>query len=104
MSLDAVEAPSPSFSVAECLAHTVWALLVPDRCGFTWCSKPAGHGVPASPGRSSFLLGLRRPLHLIHDVPLILEILINDRETRKVQSVALVQMKTQKFRCLIQTV
>lgn len=41
---------------------------------------------------------------LIHYMPLIFEILINGREIWKVQSLALVQMSTQKFRCLIQTV
>lgn len=62
------------------------------------------YSVWRSPGAAPCYPNWWRLLYLIHYMPLIFEILINDRETWKVQSLALVQMSTQKFRCLIQTV
>ena len=90
------------------VAQAVPALWVPEQHWFTWNSE-GPRLQPSSVSGDPPVLCLCsacwwRLLYLIHYMPLIFEILINDRETWKVQSLALVQMSTQKFRHLIQTV
>lgn len=89
-------------------SHCVGFLGTRSQHRFTWYSEaarlPSSIVLWWSPGAAPCSPNWWRLLSLIHYMPLIFEILINDRETWKVQSLALVQMSTQKFRCLIQTV
>lgn len=100
---------SPVLIHGRCFSPMVSiSLCIRSQCRFTWYSKSArvlsNTAFWYSPGMAPCYRNWWWLFYLIHYMPLIFEILINDRETWKVQSLTLVQMSTRKFKCLIQTV